>query len=396
MKEYKGLSNEEVISSREKFGKNLLTPPPSTPWWKMYLEKFKDPIVSILLVAAVISLIVAFIEGGWTESIGIIVAILLATGAGFKMEWDAKKKFDAMKSFSDEDLVKVIRNSSVTEVPKSELVVDDIVLLSPGDELPADIKVLESIDLKVDESTMTGESKPVSKKAPDNNELWNGSGFPYYLLLRSTKITEGSGVGIVVAVGDSTEIGKTTRQAMEESEVETPLNKQLNGLADVINKAAFTIAGLLFLFLNIHHFFFTEFDPAFMEIFKCEVKFIMAAVVLIVVAVPEGLPLSTTLALAFSMKTMAKENNLVKKMHACETIGAVRIIFTDKTGTLTQNKMSVVDSDIVNEDLVVINACCNSTANISEDGKIIGNPTEGAILNSIGKVVGSGCDYRAQ
>lgn len=396
MKEYKGLSNEEVISSREKFGKNLLTPPPSTPWWKMYLEKFKDPIVSILLVAAVISLIVAFVEGGWTESIGIIVAILLATGAGFKMEWDAKKKFDAMKSFSDEDLVKVIRNSSVTEVPKSELVVDDIVLLSPGDELPADIKVLESIDLKVDESTMTGESKPVSKKAPDNNELWNGSGFPYYLLLRSTKITEGSGVGIVVAVGDSTEIGKTTRQAMEESEIETPLNKQLNGLADVINKAAFTIAGLLFLFLNIHHFFFTEFDPAFMEIFKCEVKFIMAAVVLIVVAVPEGLPLSTTLALAFSMKTMAKENNLVKKMHACETIGAVRIIFTDKTGTLTQNKMSVVDSDIVNEDLIVINACCNSTANISEDGKIIGNPTEGAILNSIGKVVGSGCDYRAQ
>ena len=384
MKNYKGLTNDEVIESRQKFGKNLLTPPPSTPWWKMYLEKFKDPIVSILLVAAVISLIVSFIEGGWTESIGIIIAILLATGAGFKMEWDAKKKFDAMKSFSDEEMIKVVRNGLVIEVPKSDLVVNDIVLLSSGDEIPADIELLESVDLKVNESAMTGESIPVSKVAKEEGKEFSGSGYADYLVLRGTNITEGSGVGVVISVGDMTEIGKTTRQAMEESEVETPLNKQLNGLADLISKAAFTIAGLLFIFLNVHHFFFTEFDSSLIEIFKDEVKFIMAAVVLIVVAVPEGLPLSTTLALAFSMKTMAKENNLVKKMHACETIGAVNIIFTDKTGTLTQNKMSVVDSDIVNHDRVVLNGAINSTANLDERGigmKVIGNPTEGAILS---------------
>lgn len=384
MKNYKGLTNDEVIESRQKFGKNLLTPPSSTPWWKMYLEKFKDPIVSILLVAAVISLIVSFIEGGWTESIGIIIAILLATGAGFKMEWDAKKKFDAMKSFSDEEMIKVVRNGLVIEVPKSDLVVNDIVLLSSGDEIPADIELLESVDLKVNESAMTGESIPVSKVAKEEGKEFSGSGYADYLVLRGTNITEGSGVGVVISVGDMTEIGKTTRQAMEESEVETPLNKQLNGLADLISKAAFTIAGLLFIFLNVHHFFFTEFDLSLIEIFKDEVKFIMAAVVLIVVAVPEGLPLSTTLALAFSMKTMAKENNLVKKMHACETIGAVNIIFTDKTGTLTQNKMSVVDSDIVNHDRVVLNGAINSTANLDERGigmKVIGNPTEGAILS---------------
>ena len=210
MKEYKGLSNEEVISSREKFGKNLLTPPPSTPWWKMYLEKFKDPIIEILLIAAAISLVVGIIEGSFIESIGIIIAILLATGVGFYMEFSSMQKFESLKSLSNSEPVKVFRNNCVTEVHKDELVVDDIVILSSGDEVPADIKLLESVELKVNESTMTGESVPVSKTEESESKVWDGSGFPYYLLLRSTNITEGSGVGIVVAVGDKTEIGKIT------------------------------------------------------------------------------------------------------------------------------------------------------------------------------------------
>ena len=392
-----GLNDQEVIESRKQYGENVLTPPPSTPWWKLYLEKFKDPIIMILVVAAIISLAIGIAEGNYIEPIGIIVAIALATGIGFYMEYSAKKQFDILNQVSDTEPVKVIRNGVVTEIPKTEVVVGDVVKLSAGDEIPADIELFESVDMKVDESTMTGESVPVSKVAKVDGESYSGSGFAKYLVLRSTRITEGSGLGVVVKVGDSTEIGKTTRQAMEETDIETPLNKQLNGLASLINKAAFSIAGLLMLFLNIHHFAFTEFDSSILGIVTAEVEFLMMAVVLVVVSVPEGLPMATTLSLAFSMKTMAKENNLVKKMHACETVGAVNIICTDKTGTLTQNKMTVVETDAINDDLMVINACCNSTAELGEGGKVIGNPTEGAILNSIGvKLHTSYCNYKEQ
>ena len=242
---------------------------------------------------------------------------------------------------------------------------------------------------------MTGESVAVSKKSIDDfgGNNYNGSGFAPYLVLRSTKITEGSGVGEVIKVGDATEIGKTTRQAMEETEIETPLNKQLNRLASLINKAAFTMAGVLLILLNVNHFFVQDsVDLSFMGILLSEVKFLMMAVTLIVVSVPEGLPLASTLSLAFSMKTMAKENNLVKKMHACETIGAVNVIFSDKTGTLTQNKMTVVDvSKAGNEDHMNLNICVNSTANLGSTGEILGNPTEGAMLNYL---KGQGIDYK--
>lgn len=395
MKNYKGLSNHEVITSREKHGRNVVTPPPETPWWKLFLEKFKDPIIVILIVAAVVSLIVGIMEGSFIESIGIIVAIGLATGVGFYMEYSAKKKFDILNQVSDTEPVKVIRNGAVVEVPKDELVVGDIVILSTGDEIPADINLLEAQELKVDESTMTGESVAVSKKSIDDfgGNNYNGSGFAPYLVLRSTKITEGSGVGEVIKVGDATEIGKTTRQAMEETEIETPLNKQLNRLASLINKAAFTMAGVLLILLNVNHFFVQDsVDLSFMGILLSEVKFLMMAVTLIVVSVPEGLPLASTLSLAFSMKTMAKENNLVKKMHACETIGAVNVIFSDKTGTLTQNKMTVVDvSKAGNEDHMNLNICVNSTANLGSTGEILGNPTEGAMLNYL---KGQGIDYK--
>lgn len=389
MKNYQGLSQEEVIKSREQHGKNLLTPPKQKKWWQLYLEKFKDPIIIILLVALGVSFVVGFIEGSLIESIGILVAIILATGVGFWMEYSAKKKFDILNQISDTENVKVIRNNGTTmEIPKDELVVGDIVILSAGDEIPADIELLEAIEFKVDESTMTGESVAVEKRAKINEEeTWNDSGFAPFLVLRSTKITEGSGVGVVIKVGDETEIGKTTRQAMEETGGETPLNKQLDGLAGLVSKAAFTMAGLLLLFLNIHHFGFTDFDSGWLNILGTEVKFFMMAVTLIVVAVPEGLPLASTLSLAFSMKTMARENNLVKKMHACETIGAVNVIFSDKTGTLTQNKMKVVEESIKSYSKVAINGAINSTANINQDnGKVIGNPTEGAILGWINNI----------
>ena len=389
MKNYQGLSQEEVIKSREQHGKNLLTPPKQKKWWQLYLEKFKDPIIIILLVALGVSFVVGFIEGSLIESIGILVAIILATGVGFWMEYSAKKKFDILNQISDTENVKVIRNNGTTmEIPKDELVVGDIVILSAGDEIPADIELLEAIEFKVDESTMTGESVAVGKRAKINEEeTWNDSGFAPFLVLRSTKITEGSGVGVVIKVGDETEIGKTTRQAMEETGGETPLNKQLDGLAGLVSKAAFTMAGLLLLFLNIHHFGFTDFDSGWLNILGTEVKFFMMAVTLIVVAVPEGLPLASTLSLAFSMKTMARENNLVKKMHACETIGAVNVIFSDKTGTLTQNKMKVVEESIKSYSKVAINGAINSTANINQDnGKVIGNPTEGAILGWINNI----------
>ena len=395
MKNYKGLSNHEVITSREKHGRNVVTPPPETPWWKLFLEKFKDPIIVILLVATGISLVVGFIENSFIESIGIIIAIGLATGVGFYMEYSAKKKFDILNQVSNTEPVKVIRSGSVIEVPKDELVVGDIVILSTGDEIPADINLLESQELKVDESTMTGESVAASKKSIDDfgGANYTGSGFAPYTVLRSTKITEGSGVGEVIKVGDATEIGKTTRQAMEETEIETPLNKQLNRLASLINKAAFTMAGILLILLNVNHFFVQDsVDLSFMGILLSEVKFFMMAVTLVIVSVPEGMPLASTLSLAFSMKTMARENNLVKKMHACETIGAVNVIFSDKTGTLTQNKMTVVDvSKSGDENHMNLNICVNSTANLSSTGEILGNPTEGAMLNYL---KGQGIDYK--
>lgn len=395
MKNYKGLSNHEVITSREKHGRNVVTPPPETPWWKLFLEKFKDPIIVILLVATGISLVVGFIENSFIESIGIIIAIGLATGVGFYMEYSAKKKFDILNQVSNTEPVKVIRSGSVIEVPKDELVVGDIVILSTGDEIPADINLLESQELKVDESTMTGESVAASKKSIDDfgGANYTGSGFAPYTVLRSTKITEGSGVGEVIKVGDATEIGKTTRQAMEETEIETPLNKQLNRLASLINKAAFTMAGILLILLNVNHFFVQDsVDLSFMGILLSEVKFFMMAVTLVIVSVPEGMPLASTLSLAFSMKTMARENNLVKKMHACETIGAVNVIFSDKTGTLTQNKMTVVDvSKSGDENHMNLNICVNSTANLGSTGEILGNPTEGAMLNYL---KGQGIDYK--
>ncbi|MBQ1970098.1 MAG: haloacid dehalogenase, partial [Paludibacteraceae bacterium] len=306
MKEEKnlGLTDAEVQESRRLHGKNLLTPPETTPWWKLYLEKFQDPIIVILLVATLVSLLSGLQSGEFTESLGIIFAVLIATGVGFWQEYDAQRKFDALKAETDFETVKVRRNGEVVEVTKDQLVVGDVVLLSSGDEIPADIELIHSVDMKVSEAAMTGESVAVSKYPID--EPYSGSGFAPNLLLRGTTVEQGLGEGVVVKVGDETEIGKTTRQASEETHNKTPLEEKLHELAGKINIVAFGIAITMFIILNVVHWDFALGDSAFamsQETLLVELKFLMIAVAVIIMAVPEGLPLSVTLALAFSMKT---------------------------------------------------------------------------------------------
>lgn len=380
-------------------GRNVLTPPPSETWWEMLLDKFKDPILIILIVADIFSFIVNIIqkEPLW-EPLAILAAILITAGVGFWQDWSAKKQFDSLNKVSDDELIKVIREGKVTEVPKCDLCPGDVVILSAGDEIPADIELFEAVDLHIDEAAMTGESVPVTKL---DHEEGNPT-IPSNHALRGTNVTEGSGKGWVIAVGDNTEIGKTTRQAMEMTDEKTPLTVQLENLASKISKLSFWIAGLLLLFLNIHHFGFTEFSSEWQSILGTELKFIMISVVIVIAAVPEGLALSVVLALSYSVKAMMKDNNLVKKMKATETVGAVNIVFSDKTGTLTQNKMKVVGTDEVCTQLMALNGSVNSTANINGD-KVIGNPTEGAILQWIDESTGykysearSGSEIRSQ
>ena len=378
----KGLTSEEVIHSRSTHGTNVLTPPKRDPWYILFLDRFKDPLIQILSVAAIIALILGIIKSEYLEPIGIIAAILLAVTIGFLNEYSASKKFDVLTSSSDDTLVKVRRNGVVTQVARKDLVVGDVILLEGGEEIPADIEVMESHNLKVNESVLTGESKAVNKLSKSEGE--NNGTYPSYFLLKGTIVEEGTATGIVLAVGDKTEFGKTARKAAEITDTETPLNKQLNGLADLINKIAFSAAGFLILALLVRYFFIEQayVGQDWMQITNDLLSFLMIAVALIVVAVPEGLPMAVTLSLAYSMKKMSKANNLVRKMHACETLGATTLILTDKTGTLTENKMKVVSEELPDVSYIETNILVNSTAFIN-GGKTIGNPTEGAIIMDI-------------
>ena len=386
-----GLTDQEVIASRQKYGENLLTPPKRPSIWKLYLEKFQDPVIRVLLVAAVFSLIISIIENEYAETIGIFFAIFLATGIGFYFEYDANKKFDLLNAVGEETPVTVIRNGKVKEIPRKEIVVGDIVILNTGDEIPADGTLVEAVSLQVNEANLTGEL--MVNKTTDPEHFDDEATYPSNAVMRGTTVTDGHGTMKVDRVGDATEIGKVARQSTEQSDEKTPLNIQLEKLANLIGKVGFTIATLTFVIFTSKdlYAYFTantvETWEQWLEVAQIVLKYFMMAVTLIVVAVPEGLPMSVTLSLALNMRRMLKTNNLVRKMHACETMGAITVICTDKTGTLTQNLMQVHEAQVdeSNPELVAESIAVNSTAFLEEKAEGekpsgVGNPTEVALL----------------
>ena len=373
-----GLTDEQVKQSREQHGKNVLTPPQRTSLWKLYLDKYRDPIIQILLVAAFVSLILAFIEKNFMETIGIFVAVFLATTVGFYFERDAAKKFNLLTALSEEQPVKVRRNGKVMEIPRHDVVVGDVVLVEVGDEVPADGELILCNDLQINESALTGE--PVTEKSLEGG----GDGaYPRNVILRSTMVMNGRGEFVVTAVGDATEIGKVAKKSTEQTSVETPLHMQLDKLAKMISKVGSVVSVAAFFIFLIHDILT---NPAwggkdYFYMAEIVLNYFMMAVTLIVMAVPEGLPMAITLSLALNMRRMLKSNNLVRKLHACETMGAVTVICTDKTGTLTQNKMQVSALELKQGDEALLDTAIalNSTAELN-DGKPIGNPTESALL----------------
>ena len=410
IKHYSGLNEAEVKESRKRFGKNTLTPPPRTPLWKLFLEKFKDPIIRILLVAAVLSLIISIMHNEYAETIGIFAAIFLATGVGFWFEMDANKKFDLLNQINDDVLIKTLRNGNIHEIPKKDIVVGDIIVLETGEEIPADGELLEAVSLQVNESTLTGE--PVIDKTTNQTEFDAEATYPSNKIMRGTTIVNGHCVYRVEQVGDATEFGKVARKSTEINNDKTPLSKQLEKLAHFISVVGFIVAGIIFFGLILRDIIsgILTLDNLFtLEIAGNILGYFMLAVTLIVVAVPEGLPMSVTLSLALSMRKMLKTNNLVRKMHACETMGATTVICTDKTGTLTQNQMQVYQTNFYglsdqmladNEISILIKEgiSINSTAYLdyTEQGKIkaLGNPTEAALLLWLHQQGNNYMDYR--
>lgn len=373
-----GLSDEQVEQSRKRCGYNVLTPPRRISLWKMYLDKYRDPIIQILLVAALISLVLAFIEHNFMETIGIFIAVFLATTVGFYFERDAAKKFNILTALSEEQPVKVRRNGKVIEIPRRDVVVGDIVLIEVGDEVPADGVLLFCVDLQMNESALTGE--PMTEKSLDAD----GDGaYARNVVLRSTMVMNGRGEMRVTAVGDATEIGKVAAKSTEQTAVKTPLYVQLDKLAAVISKVGSIVSVAAFV-LFLGHDILT--NPVwggkdYLYMADLVLGYFMMAVTLIVMAVPEGLPMAVTLSLALNMRRMLKSNNLVRKLHACETMGAVTVICTDKTGTLTQNQMQV-DSLLLkqgSEQMLDLAIAVNTTAELDND-RGIGNPTESALL----------------
>ena len=405
-----GLTSQQVEENRLKYGANVLTPPARESLWKKFIEKFEDPIIRILLVAWLLSMIISCVHcwgpeqagfSAFLEPIGIFFAIILASGIGFIFEVKAARAFDVLNTVNDDVMVTVLRDGKVQEVSRKEIVVGDVVILNTGDEVPADGVLLESQALQINESTLTGE--PVISKSVVEAEFDDEATYPSNRVLRSTTVVDGNGVMLVDMVGDATEYGKVNQGAQIESGIDTPLQMQLKRLAGVISKFGYAAAAITFLLLSVKTFLYAD-SLSVMGIVSAMLHNFMIAVTLIVVSVPEGLPMSVTLSLALSMNRMLKTNNLVRKMHACETMGATTVICTDKTGTLTQNRMQVYESnffalggDSLSDDkismLVKEGIAVNATANLNRDGgvvKTIGNPTEAALLLWLDK---QGADY---
>lgn len=399
-KKIAGLTSEQVEESRRLHGENVLTPPERVSLWKQFLEKFEDPIIRILLIAWALSMIISSVhcwgpeqEGfaAFLEPLGIFFAIMLASTIGFIFEVKAARAFEVLNTVNDEIMVTVVRNGKVQEVSRRDIVVGDVVMLDTGDEAPADGTLLESHSLQINESTLTGE--PVISKTTVEADFDADATYPSNRILRSTTVVDGHGIMVVDLVGDATEYGKVNQGALIDNDLDTPLQQQLKRLASLISKLGYAAAAITFVLLTLKVFWQAEPMNA-MGVISHLLNSFMIAVTLIVVSVPEGLPMSVTLSLALSMNRMLKTNNLVRKMHACETMGAATVICTDKTGTLTQNRMQVhethffalaggelsagVASDIIKEGIAV-----NSTANLDKEGdsvKTIGNPTEAALL----------------
>ena len=387
-----GLTAREVEQSRVKHGENVLTPPRRQSMWRLYLEKYNDPMVRILLVAALVSLVLAFVKDDYIETLGIIAAVLLATTVGFYFERDAARKFDVLTQLGEEQPVKVVRDGQVVEIPRREIVVGDVVVVETGDEVPADGQLFESTDLQVDESSLTGE--PMAHKAVQAEQQSVGEeAYPKDMLLRSSMVMGGMGRYVVSAVGDATEIGHVARQATELTGVKTPLNIQLDRLAKLISKIGSVVATASFLIFLIHDMLTNDLwqTDDYLGMVEVVLRYFMMAVTLIVMAVPEGLPMAVTLALALNMRRMLKSNNLVRKLQASETMGAVTVICTDKTGTLTENRMTVSDVRRTKEDRIgdssdLFKAIALNTTATHE----VGNPTEQALLRWL---VSQGVDY---
>lgn len=398
-KDLRGLSPEEVAHSRKLHGINVMTPPPGTPVWKRFMEKFKEPMIIILIIAGFLSLGISFYEWQqgheadvFIEPAGIFIAILLASGLSFYFEQKADKEFDLLNKVNDEDPVQVIRQGNVTEIAKRDVVVGDIVILNQGNDIPADGELIKAVSLNVDESTLTGE--PMCAKTTNPSHFDSEATFPSNMVLRGTRVIEGHGMMRVTAVGDATENGKVFTAATIDNDTKTPLNEQLEGLGNLISRISYLLAAVIVVGRLIVYFIsFPEFE--WIPFISYMLQSFMVAVTLIVVAVPEGLPMAVTLALAYSMRRMLKSNNLVRKMHACETMGATTVICTDKTGTLTENQMRIYSTDFLlpgsERDTVYQGIAINSTAELDRSGnkpKVLGNPTEGALilwLDSLGQ-----------
>lgn len=402
--EISGLSASEVLDSRLKHGVNILTPPKKEPLWRQFLGKFRDPLIIILLIAGVLSIGISLYEyygldGGaavFFEPLGIFIAIILATGLAFIFELKADKEFALLNQVNDEERVQVVRDGNATSVARRDVVVGDIVILSTGEEIPADGQLLQAISLSVDESSLTGE--PIARKTTDPAHFDHEATFPSDMAMRGTRIMEGHGVMRVTAVGDSTENGRVMEASRIDDSVKTPLDEQLERLGALVARFSYAIAALILigrtsLFLLHEPFDWIPFLAYFLQT-------VMIAVTLIVVSVPEGLPMAVTLALAYSMRRMLRTNNLVRKLHACETMGATTVICTDKTGTLTQNRMTLAHADFFGnppESVILDSMAVNTTAMLDmtdpESPAVLGNPTEGALLLWL---LSRGEDYRAR
>lgn len=404
---YRGLNDEEVRKSRIENGANMLEPPQGKSALMLFLEKFKDPVICILMAAALISVF----SGKVVESLGILLAVFLATGIAFLNEYRAGKEFDILNKVDDSTPVKTIRGGGFVLVPKNELVVGDIIFVETGEEIPADAKVLETVNLHVDQSKFTGEPEPVPKVSAGDSafsELGESS-YAHNLLLRGSTVLEGSAYAEISAVGSGTEIGRTAIAASEITDAVTPLQKQLNRLGKVIALVGSSLSAFLLAVLIVRALMTGELPLqlsayAGLEVLNTLLTFFMIAITLIVVAVPEGLAMSVTLSLAYSMRRMTASQCLVRRLHACETIGAATVICTDKTGTLTMNQMrlkelrfpsaaNAADSGNRASEFIYEAFCVNSTANLSvkgEDVEVIGNPTEGAALIWLHSI---GCSY---